>query len=544
VRNVVRAGNPPKLSIGAPSRALRTAALMAVLFNLGILLYFAAVSSIWDDEAHTFYLSHLPLSNMLELMAQNFHEDPPAFNFFQHVWQKFAQFNPILLRLLPFTFWVASIACVGLLVNHLAGKRAMYWALIIAALWPYHWIFPISYRWYSLATLLGILNLYFFVRLIESLRPSPDVKLRNPLLFGALVALTGAGLWYTVYYAPAIAVGELAVLVLVYRSSLRTVGAFAISWFGAVILYLPWLPIFLAQVGESAGSRYGIKVVAASLYVFWAGDFSIPTAFWISLPLLASLSIGALLVWNYWPVCRIPLLVAGTVLVLIIFSGTIATKRLLLMTTLFSAAIGISVSAAIDDTNRRVSRPVIVAAGFLALVGFGGSLANITAESGWITYRWLDDVKEAVQHIEYEHPEAIILSNSNSVAFHAREPRGLELAKYTLSNDIRLVSETKVWNTQLRTDSQYGPLMELAITSQTDVVYAHHAFFNSSGTSREMESVLDWLKVLGFERVDQWQGTRMQGGAERFLSSQDYPPFRINVIHLRPTSGSSGPASR
>ena len=90
---------------------------------------------------------------------------------------------------------------------------------------------------------------------------------------------------------------------------------------------------------------------------------------------------------------------------------------------------------------------VIVAAGILALVSFGGSLTNVTTQSGWITYRWLDLVKEAVQHIEDEHSEALILSNSNPVAFHAHDPSGLQLAKYTLSNNIGLIADTKVWNT-------------------------------------------------------------------------------------------------
>ena len=527
--------NPTNLCDNTPGRVLRIATLTAILFNLGILLYFAAGTSMWDDEVHTFHLAQLPLSNFLDLLANNFLEDPPAFSLLQHGWQQIVHSNPLLLRLLPFALWVASLAGVALLANQLGGKRSMYWALIITSLWPYHWIYPIAYRWYSLAALLGILNVYFFVRLMQSQSTNADVKLRYPFILCALVAITGAALWYTVYFAPAIAAGELAVLVVVYRSPLRKIVAFGISWLGAAILFLPWLPTFLTQLGESVGTRYGIKAVAASFYVFWAGDFSTPTALWISLPFLTASAIGLLIAWNYWPVCRTPLLIAGTILVLFLFFGTFATKRLLLMTTLFSAGIGIAVAAATEDINRRVPRRVIATAGILALVGFGGSLANITTQSGWLTYRWLDEVKEAVQRIESEHPEALILTNSDSVAFYLHDPVGLELANYGISNNNGLGFDPKVWNTQLRTDQRYSPLMERAIISQTDVIYAHHAFFLGSGTTREMDAVLDWLEVLGFNQVARWQLTPMQGGVERFLDTSDYPPSRITVIHLRPT---------
>ena len=99
-----------------------------------------------------------------------------------------------------------------------------------------------------------------------------------------------------------------------------------------------------------------------------------------------------------------------------------------------------AISAAVEDKKRRVPMIVIVAAGILALVGFGGSLANVTTQSGWITYRWLDEGKEAVRRIESEHPEALVLSNSDAVAFYAHDPSGFQLAKYRLTNNLGLVS--------------------------------------------------------------------------------------------------------
>lgn len=529
--------NPASFDSERPGRVLKLAALWAILFNLGILLYFAAATSLWDDEVNSLFLSRLPLSDMLDLMSTNFDEDAPAFNLLQHFWQQAAHTNPFLLRLLPFILWLACVAGVGVLVNRLAGKRAMYWALIIVGLWPYHWIYPISMRWYSLAAALGVWNVYFFVRLMESQREQVDPKLISTLLFGGLVALTGAVLWYTVYFAPAIAVGELVVLLAGARFSLRAVGAFAVAWLGALILYLPWLPTFLEQLGASSGTRFSSLAIGSSSYVFWAGDFSIPTAFWISLPFLATSIIGVLLALKYWSMSKTPLVVGGVVLLLLLLFGTIEAKRLLLMTVFVSAAIGISVATAVQDRNWPVVKRVAVVMGILALIGFGGSLANIITKSGWSTYRWLDQVEETARRIESEHPGAIILSNSNAVAFYANDPIGLELARYRFDQEPGLVSQTKVWNSLLRTDPAYGTLMKRSITSNTDVIYVHHAFFNNSGSTGEMDSVLWWLQSMGFRRVDQWQSTPIRRGVERFMSLPDHPKYRITAIYLENTPG-------
>ena len=524
--------NPTNSESARPGRLLKFAALLAILFNLGILLYLAAVTSLWDDEVNSLFLARMPVSDMLDLMSNNFDEDAPAFNVLQHFWQQAAHTNPLLLRLLPFTFWLAAVVGIGFLVNRLAGKRAMYWALIIGGLWPYHWIYPISMRWYSLAAALGVWNVYFFVRLIESQRDQVDTELKYTLLFGGLVALTGAALWYTVYFAPAIAVGELAALLVGARFSLRAVGAFVVAWLGAILLYLPWLPTFLEQLGASSGTRFTSLAIASSSYVFLAGDFSIPTMFWISLPFLASLIIGVLLALKYWSTSKTPLLVGVVALLLLLLFGTIEAKRLLLMTVFVSAAIGISVAAAVQDRSRLIIKRLAVVAGVLVLIGFGGSLANIISKSGWSTYRWLDQVEETAQRIESEHPGAIILSNSNTVAFHANDPTGLELARYRFAQEPALVSQTKVWNSLLRTDSAYEAQMKGSITSNTDVIYVHHAFFNDSGSVGEMESVLQWLQALGFRRVDQWQSTPIRNGVERFMSLPDHPKYRITAIHL------------
>ena len=516
-----------------PSGILKITTLTAILFNMAMIVYFAMFATVWDEEAHTFFLSSLPISDLLDLMSHNFDEDAPGFNILFHTWQKVVSHNHFLLRLMPIVFWFATMLGVAFLTNRIAGRRAMYWSLIIISLWPYHWIYPMAMRWYSLAGALAVWNLYFFLRLIDS--QGRDVKTTpySSLIFGASVALTGAAAWYTVYLAPAIAAGELVLLMFVTGRSVRKVQAWVLAWLAALILYLPWLPTFLSQLAESTEFKLSINHIASSIYVVWAGDFSLPTSYWISVPFFAGSVCGLLLVLKHWSACKAPILVGGVVFFLLLLLDAIEIERLMVVTVLLSVGIGIAVATALGDSRRKKDGRVVVTAGVLALIGLGGSFANITSESGWFTYRWLDEVNWAADHVASNYDGTIILSNSNSLAFYVDDPMGLELSEYGFSNGVLEASDKKVWNPNLKNNGNYSRLMERAISSHTDVTYVHHAFFNETGSSLRLKSIINWLADHGLEPVDQWQATPIKGGNERFLDLSDHPEYRVIVVHFR-----------
>jgi len=512
---------------------IQLAVVLAILFNVGILLYFSAQTSMWDDEVNSYFLSTLPVSEMIDLMSGNFDEDAPGFNILEHGWQKIAHSNQFALRLMPFSLWLATLLGVGFLAYRLGGNPGLYWALIITALWPYHWIYPIALRWYSLAAALGVWNLYFFVKLLDSVSGDVDYSRYRRLLFGALVAVTGAALWYTVYSAPVLAAGELAALIFVSGWSPRKYWAWGLSWLGAVILYLPWLSTFLGQLGESTGTRFAWSNILSSLYVLWAGDFSIPTTFWISLPLLGAFVIVGVLALRYWSVSKIPLVVSVVILLGLLLFGVVEMKRLLIVTVFLSSAVGLAVAAAMREGPGPITRNLLITAGVLALIGFGGSFANMVSGTGWITYRWLDKINEAASYINSEHQDALILTNSNALAFYANDSIGIELAKYQGAIQLGSESKTKVWNTLLRTDPTYQPKMLEAISSSTEIVYAHHAFFTSAGSTGEMESVVRWLESMSFDSFVERQFTPIENGIEQFLDFPDHPGYRMTLIYLK-----------
>ena len=335
------------------------------------------------------------------------------------------------------------------------------------------------------------------------------------------------------YLAPAIAAGELVLLMFVGGRPLREVRAWALAWLGALILYLPWLPTFLRQLSESTEFDLSLNHIVSSTYVVWAGDFSLPTVYWISVPFFAAAVCGLLVALKYWSSCKAPILVGGVVFFLLLLLDSIEIERMMVVTVLLSAGIGIAVAMAFSDSSRKVHGQVVIAAGILTFVGLGGSFANITSGSGWLTYRWLDEVNRAADHVASNYAGTIILSNSNSLAFYIDDPMGLEISKYGLSHDVLEASDTKVWNPNIRNDGDYSLLMEKAISSHTDVTYVHHAFFNEAGSSQGLKSIINWLGDQGLEPVDQWQATPIKGGNERFLDLSDHPRYRVTVVHLR-----------
>lgn len=305
--------------------------------------------------------------------------------------------------------------------TRLAGERAGWCALIATALLPYHWLFPASLRWYALFAALAVWNFVVFL------------EMRSAVSRGRLAAyvVTGSLMWYTNYAAPLYFAGHLAIVLLWDRPRLRLVRWLAIAWLLIVAAYAPWLAVFLRQLPISIGmlgeTWRSLPVLALNLYVLWAGEFSTPFAWRISLP--AALTAACAMLWfarqppprpGRLPAAMLLLLIAGLSL-----AGVLWTKRLLLVSPFLAMWLGTTVAA----RPRRFVSVVFALAAIAAVAGSAGSARNAIARDGWISYRWLDPIDEVSRGIRQAEPAGMLLTNAYPVLFYLHTTCGLPLGR-------------------------------------------------------------------------------------------------------------------
>jgi hypothetical protein len=395
---------------------------LLITAGLALLVYNAATTTVWDDETNGFFLAREPLPQLMQLMAANVHEDPPLFDLILHAWQKVAGDDPLALRLLSVFFWLLTLLGLHKAGDKLGGPGAGLVCVAVAVWMPYHWMFPAALRWYSLFACLAVWN---FLALLRLLSP-PQESARGVLPALAGYVLSGAALWYTNYAAPAVFLAHGVAALAAPSRSLRSLLQLGAGWAGIGLLYLPWLPVFIRQLGHSA-APFSAKFTAASLYALWAGEVSTPLAWWISIPVgIAALAACALVLLR-WKQSALPALIAGVLVAVLVAKNVIWTKRLLLLSPFLALAIGValrSVPASRAATWAFV-RKVFLAASVIAICG---GLVNVFRREGWMTYRWLVPVGDVVEQVWHDDPDTVLLTNANVVAFYAHDPVGLNMA--------------------------------------------------------------------------------------------------------------------
>jgi len=159
---------------------------------------------LWWDEGYSVFFATRDLATMLERTAIDIH--PPLYYVLLQVWTTFAGKGAVAARLLSVTIGVATIPLMYALTHRLFNARVALVAALIFALAPLHVYYSQEVRMYGLVTLLGLVSLYLFVRLLAMTPGEP----RTALVALAYISVTTAAL-YTQYYAAFIVVFEIAV---------------------------------------------------------------------------------------------------------------------------------------------------------------------------------------------------------------------------------------------------------------------------------------------------------------------------------------------
>ena len=207
----------PSINLKIPLIVILVLAVLLRLINLN--------QSFWLDEAAQAQMSSLSLSEIWSGRARDFH--PPLFYFLAHAWLT-AGASEVWLRLLPLTFGIINVYVIYLFATELFhNQKAAYLSAFFLSIAPFHIYYSQEFRSYSLLCLLGTTSMYLLIKQKY-----------------VWLALINALLLYTHYSSVFLIITQLLLRPQTISSGLLT-----------LILYLPWLPHFFAQL--QSGSNIG-----------------------------------------------------------------------------------------------------------------------------------------------------------------------------------------------------------------------------------------------------------------------------------------------
>jgi mannosyltransferase len=238
LRSVTRA----RLAIPAGLAALMLLSLGLRTSELGI--------GFWIDEGLSVGISDRPLGDIPHALRLD--GSPPLYYLLLHVWMSFAGTSEEAVRAfslvcallaIPVAFWGAGM---------LFGVRAGWMAAVLAATNPFLTRFAQEGRMYALVALLALIASAAFGRAFTG---DGSVRERRP--WAICLAVTLAALLYThnwaLFFSTACGVVWLFLLWRARpgerRRDLLVTGAVAFG--GALVLYLPWVPITLYQAAHT-----------------------------------------------------------------------------------------------------------------------------------------------------------------------------------------------------------------------------------------------------------------------------------------------------
>jgi len=481
------------------SRRLKITVLLLGIATVAILAVNAHRMAICEDEANGYYVARRPLGEMLALLQANIHEDPPLADIVLHGWIRVAGFEPWRLRSLPIVFFLLMIPGLFLVARRLGGRRGAWFSLAAVFLMPYHWTIPAAFRWYSLFACLAVWNFFFFLRMEESARqPDEDPPSRKTRFARAIpYVVTGACLWYTNYSAPVFFFVHLIVALCRAKRRRQVLVDLTLCYAAIFLLFCPWVPTLLRQLDISIRSRTP-GYAGLALYVLFAGEFSTPFHYWISLPAALASLLLAVLVLAQFRRCWIPALVCVVILLGLLQTGAIGPKRLLIVSPFVAITAGLALGRGEHRLRRlRVARTGLIAA---ALMVAAGSSVHFVRREGWIALRWLDPTAAVVRRIRSESPETLILANSNPVFFYLEDEYGRNLCRGPQELDADYRPQALLFPQ----DRNYGPLCEELLAKADRVAWVYHSPYGGP-ISKWRDAMVEQMGRLGF-RVAKTEG--------------------------------------
>lgn len=243
-------------------------------------------SAVWFDESYSAYLVRGDFSQIWGLTAADVH--PPFYYFLLKIWSSIFGATDISMRFMSVFFGALAIISLFFLFKRWFGLKTASIATPFLALSPMLIRYGQEMRMYTLVFLIVILATIVLDLAIKT------QKKRYYALYAVLVAL---GMW-THYFTALAWITHVLYITIICRENLFQ-KKWLLTYLGAVVLFIPWLPSFVSQVTEVQKGFWipPITIITPLEYLSQTLFFMTPETAngWLVILFLAVVTLSALL---------------------------------------------------------------------------------------------------------------------------------------------------------------------------------------------------------------------------------------------------------
>lgn len=263
--------------------------------TLAVVMMMGSGRSVWFDEGYSIMLAKRPVAELVELTRVDAH--PPIYYLYLKSWGGLFGWSETSLRLSSAVPSAVGAGMMLLIIRRLFNLKTAVVASPFFVLAPFLVRYGYEIRMYALVTLFGLIGTWLLIKARESM------SRRSWVCYIAVVVLS----MYTLYLSVVIWLAH--ALWLLYEDIRNKKNLFTrpywLSYFIAILLFLPWLPTVVDQFHNSALPPSGLNqfdLLAFANYIMlsvayttaWSANAIIIAAFFILCVLVVLILASAL----------------------------------------------------------------------------------------------------------------------------------------------------------------------------------------------------------------------------------------------------------
>jgi len=219
-----------------------------LLLNIILKSIFLGSQSIANDEPFTIYHAQLRLPFLISELSR--YNNPPGFEILLHYWIKVFGISPASVRFLPMVISALSAVMLYFLGRKFFSLRIGLFAALLFTFSDFQIYFAHEARVYSLFTLLTLISMYSFLNLVSE---------KGTIRMKAVYVIANALLLYAHFFGFWIILVQLICTLFINNLRNRFWKEYLVLFGIPLILFLPYLRIFLARFVQSAGDGTWVR---------------------------------------------------------------------------------------------------------------------------------------------------------------------------------------------------------------------------------------------------------------------------------------------